>query len=262
MIKKLNNYLIFNQDTLLVKTISSTFEIPNSNLFNNDFLETYKGFLISESADLNVYSFDVDDTFEIPSDYSFISLREARDHHLDLAYLDAIQGLHVLNWSRKHKYCGVCGSKFDKINSDRSKKCSNCGNILFPQTSMAVITGIFKDGQILLAHNTNFPQGLYSLIAGFVELGETLENAVQREIMEEVGLKVKNIRYFGSQPWPFPNSMMIGFLADYDSGEINTDDIEIESAHWYTPENFPEIPHGFSIARKIIDYYTTNKKSL
>lgn len=248
-------FLIYKHDTLMIKSDTTRITLPINTLFEATFITDYEGFLVKETELEQLYVFDVKEDFKTPKGYEFVSLRESRIHHLENNYAYAIEALHFLNWSRKNQYCGVCGTKYKPVNKNRSKKCPHCSHLLFPQTSMAVITGILKDGKILLAHNANFPEGLYSLIAGFVELGESLESAVQREIMEEVGLKVKNIRYFGSQPWPFPNSMMIGFLADYDSGDINTDNVEILEAHWYTPDEFPDIPHEYSIARKIINYY-------
>ncbi|MBA7702443.1 NADH pyrophosphatase [subsurface metagenome] len=109
--------------------------------------------------------------------------------------------------------------------------------------------------QLLLARARHFPPGLHSVIAGFVEPGETLEGAVRREVQEEVGLTIKDIRYFGSQPWPFPDSLMIGFIATYESGEICLDDPEIEDAGWFTADNLPSIPDKISIARKLIDWF-------
>ena len=115
-----------------------------------------------------------------------------------------------------------------------------------------------KEDKILLAHNRNFTSGVYSLIAGFVESGETLEQAVAREILEETGIRVKNIRYYSSQPWPFPNSLMLGFIAEYDSGELNPDGLELESAGWYTVDDLPLLPEHGSIARKIIEDFKKN----
>ncbi len=118
-----------------------------------------------------------------------------------------------------------------------------------------------KNNQILLANGTRFPSSLYSVLAGFVEPGETLEECVRREIKEEIGIEVENIRYFSSQSWPFPDSLMIGFLADYSSGEINIDQTEIRNADWFTAENLPLIPGKISIARKIIDWFVNNNKT-
>lgn len=247
--------LIYKEDTILIQENTQGLVFPEDSNFSPTYALLDSRFPLVETEDKIVYSYDADEDFVVMEGFSFQQMRGLREHYKEENYLLATRGLHLLNWHRNHQYCGVCGTKFTTTNSDRSRTCLQCNNQLFPQTSLAVITGIIKDGQLLLAHNANFPKGLNSLIAGFVELGETLEEAVEREIFEEVGLKVKNIKYFGSQPWPFPNSMMVGFIADYESGVINTDDIEIESADWYTPDEFPEIPHYYSIARKIIEEY-------
>ncbi len=127
----------------------------------------------------------------------------------------------------------------------------------FTRLSPAVITAIIKDGEILMAKHS-YGYNRYSLIAGFVEAGETLEEAVERETEEEVGLKVKNIKYFGSQPWPFPHSLMIGFTADYESGMIQVDGNEITDAKWFSPDEIPRIPSNMSIASELIDWYIEN----
>ena len=255
MNNKDTEYLIYNKDKVLITISNNKMELPSDDHVNMDKLISFDSFLLKKENSTNVYLIDVDESYAPPDTFAFVSLKEYRTHHLEAKFKLAVEGLHLLNWSRSTKFCGLCGCPNNSMNIDRSKNCTNCNSLIYPQTSMAVITGILKDGKILLAHNANFPQGMYSLIAGFVELGETLENAVRREIMEEVGLKVKNIRYFGSQPWPFPSSMMIGFLADYDSEDIKTDDVEILDANWYSPDEFPDIPQEYSIARKIINYY-------
>ena len=138
---------------------------------------------------------------------------------------------------------------------ESAKVCSECGNIVYPRISPAVITAVFKGDQILLAHNRSFRNGLYSLIAGFVEPGETLEHCVKREIMEEVGIRVKNVRYAGSQPWSFPDALMIAFTAEYESGEICVDQVEIIDAGWYRMDAMPDIPSTDSIAGRLIRWY-------
>ncbi len=253
-----SHLLIFRGDSVLMKEQSSSFIVPTETDINDTLLSTYQRTSLHEVNDKNYSFIDVDDQFNVPTGYSFESMRDCRDYYKDTSYAYAAHAFQLLNWGRQHRYCGVCGNEFHTLGKEYAKKCAKCGNLLFPQTSNAVITGIIKDGQLLLAHNANFPENLYSLIAGFVELGETFEEAVAREIQEEVGLKVKNIQYFGSQPWPFPNSTMVGFLADYDSGEIHPDGIEIIDANWYTPDNFPLIPNEYSISRKIIEHYRNN----
>lgn len=251
---KLKTFIAFKHDTLLLGTVGETITFPQSTSDLNPF-SNYNPFLIKRSTETDYYLVDLPKDFPQLDDFDFITMRDFRDFHAQTIYPTVAASYQLLNWNRQHQYCGVCGTKFGPMNPDRSRPCPECSNLLFPQTSVAVITGIIKDGKLLLAHNANFPEGLYSLIAGFVELGENFEETVAREIQEEVGLNVKNIRYFGNQPWPFPNSTMVGYLADYESGDIKVDGVEIVDAHWYTPDTFPSIPSKSSIARKIIDYY-------
>ncbi|WP_461205904.1 NAD(+) diphosphatase [Clostridium sp. DL1XJH146] len=257
---KINSYsfLIFNKDELLIKKDETLLILPDENTFKTDILSELDGFFICEYNNIKYYVIDLQQDLVLPENYIFKRYYDCRDFCKQKIFSIAGQAYQLLNWSRKHQYCGVCGTQFKSMNSDRSKSCPKCNNLLFPQTSPAIIVAIIKDNKLLLAHNNNFPEGLYSIIAGFVELGESLEETVRREVMEEVGLKVKNIRYFSSQPWPFPNSLMLGFVADYDSGEIKTDGVEIAHADWFTADNLPIIPHKQSIARTLIDWYISN----
>lgn len=138
---------------------------------------------------------------------------------------------------------------------EMAKICPECGFTSFTRLSPAVITAIVKDGKLLMAQHTRTTGNMYGLIAGFVEAGETLTEAVERETLEEVGLKVKNISYFGSQSWPYPHSLMVGFTADYDSGEIQVDGKEIVDAQWFSPDELPRTPSGMSIAGDLIQWY-------
>ncbi len=162
---------------------------------------------------------------------------------------------HLLHWDRSTRFCGSCGAPNRDKEDERAKVCSSCGALTYPRLSPAIIVAILDGKRILLAHNRRFATPFYSLIAGFVEMGETLEDCVAREVEEEVGVRVRNIRYFGSQPWPFPDSLMLGFIADYDGGEIRVDRRELLDARWFTPDNLPSLPAGDSIARRILTWY-------
>lgn len=165
----------------------------------------------------------------------------------------------LIFWRNLRRFCGSCGTRLQDSSRDIARICPDCGERFYPQLAPAVITAVLRRDEILLAHNRNFTPGIFSLIAGFVEAGETLEQAVAREIMEETSLKVKNIRYYSSQPWPFPNSLMLGFIAEYDSGEIQTDGEELEAAGWFNTENLPLLPDHGSIARRIIEDFKANR---
>lgn len=156
-------------------------------------------------------------------------------------------------WQTRNRFCGRCGTPTVNLVEVRAKKCPSCNALFFPTISPAVIVAVTRGDQLLLAHNHNFRAGMFSLLAGFVEPGETLEQAAQREVREEVGIEIGPLRYITSQPWPFPNSLMLGFRAQHVSGELAVDGIEIEQADWFTRDALPEIPRIGTVARLLID---------
>ena len=162
---------------------------------------------------------------------------------------------HVYTWISNHIFCGRCGNGFIYSHSEFALKCPSCNYTEYPHISPAVIIAIIKDNKILLAHNKQFPTDLYSLIAGFVDPGENLEEAISREVKEEIGISIRNISYFASQPWPFPNSLMLAFTADWAEGEISVDKKEIMDAQWFGLDNLPKLPSSISVARKLIDHF-------
>jgi len=167
-------------------------------------------------------------------------------------YLKAGKCQELLYWDRNTKYCGVCGAPM-RMDTDISKKCTECGKEIWPQLATAIIVLIHRGDEVLLVRAKNFRTDFYGLVAGFVETGETLEEAVAREAMEETGVTITNIRYFGSQPWPYPCGLMVGFHADYVSGEIHLQRSEIAKGGWFTRDNLPTIPEKLSIARMLLD---------
>ena len=140
-----------------------------------------------------------------------------------------------------------------KMHTDISKRCEECGKEVWPSLATAIIVLVHRGDEVLLVHARNFRGNFFGLVAGFVETGESLEEAVHREVLEETGLTITNLRYFGSQPWPYPSGLMVGFHADYVSGEIKLQKEELAAGQWFTKDNLPEIPEKLSIARKIID---------
>jgi NAD+ diphosphatase len=169
-------------------------------------------------------------------------------------WLAAGRAVQLVDWDRCHRYCGRCATPTEMAKTERSRRCPNCGLSAFPRLAPAIITLVLHpDGRGLLARNARWPTPMYSTVAGFVEPGETIEAAVRREVAEEVGIEVGALRYFGSQPWPFPHSLRIGFHAMYQSGQITVDGEEISSADWYAADDLPPIPGPISIARRLID---------
>ncbi|BAL24478.1 NAD(+) diphosphatase [Azoarcus sp. KH32C] len=159
----------------------------------------------------------------------------------------------ILEWDGTHRFCGRCGSATQFHTSERSRVCPSCGLTHYPRLSPAVMMLIRRGNELLLARSPRFPPDMFSALAGFVEPGETLEETVRRETREEVGVEVTNLRYFGSQPWPFPHSLMIAFAADYAGGELTPQPGEIEAVDWFPIDRLPRLPHRISIARKLID---------
>lgn len=161
----------------------------------------------------------------------------------------------LLHWHLTHRYCGKCGRQTEDKADERAKICPGCRHVNYPRLSPAVIVAVTRGNRILLARNRRFKMPFYSVLAGFVEPGESLEECVAREIREEVGITVKDIRYFGSQPWPFPDSLMIAFVAAHAAGEIAVDGSEITDAAWFSKDDLPAIPPKISIARQLIDRF-------
>ena len=159
----------------------------------------------------------------------------------------------MMNLTVKNKFCGACGAPMRDHPADRARFCPECGNTVYPVLAAAVIVAVEKEGMLLLGRNVNFPPERYSVLAGFVEPSETLEDAVRREVYEESRVIIKNVRYFGNQPWPFPNSMMFGFNADWESGEPTPDGREITDVRWFEPASLPDLPPSISISRRLID---------
>jgi len=168
----------------------------------------------------------------------------------------------IHDWNLNFKYCGRCGQKTERKGDEHVRICSNCSLMSYPRISPATIIAVVKENQILLARGVNFPnKKMFSILAGFVEPDETLEDCVKREVFEETGIIVKNIHYFKSQSWPFPDSLMIGFTAEYKSGEIVIDKKEIEEASWFSPDNLPLVPSQYTIARELIDWFVERSDS-
>lgn len=196
------------------------------------------------------------DSFEPPGPLQFASLRSLFGRIDEDLFTLAGRAIQVLHWHKEHQFCGKCGTAMINRESELAMICPNCHFISYPRLSPAVIMSVVRGDQILLARSPRFTKGMYSTLAGFVEPGETLEEAVKREVREEVNVSVKNVQYIASQPWPFPHSIMIGFSADYKSGTIKVDGNEIEDAAWFSKHDLPPLPSKITIARLLIDNFT------
>lgn len=207
---------------------------------------------IGEYEQKNVYVVEVTDkTAEGEEQYS--SLRTVLHNQNDM-FEFAARAFQVIHFLDTHKYCGRCGVEMESVDWELAAHCSECNHRCYPRISPCIIVAIRRGNEILLARGKHSTSGFFSVLAGFVESGETLEQAVHREVMEEVGIQIKNVRYFSSQPWPFPHSLMVGYTAEYMSGDINICEEEIVEAQWFTESALPETPSTKSISGQLIEH--------
>lgn len=188
--------------------------------------------------------------------FEWVDLRKSfhllsREH-----YLKAGKCRELIYWDSNTQYCGTCGAPL-RMHTPISKRCPQCGREIWPALSPAIIVLVHKGNEALLVHARNFKGDYYGLVAGFVETGETLEEAVHREVAEETGITITNLRYFGSQPWPYPNGLMVGFEADYVAGNIHLQKEELSHGAWFSKEKLPAVPDKLSMARRMIDHWRT-----
>ncbi len=188
-----------------------------------------------------------------PDGYVWSGLRALFGLFDDAMFALAGRAVQIMDWDRSHQYCGRCGTPTLLKAGERARHCPHCGQIHYPRIAPAVMALVQRGDQLLLARSPHFAPGMYSALAGFVEPGESLEHCLMREVKEEVGVKVANLRYFASQSWPFPHSLMIAFNCDWTEGEITPDPGEIEAAGWFGLDNLPVLPNKISVARRLID---------
>ncbi|MFN0095890.1 MAG: NAD(+) diphosphatase [Dehalococcoidia bacterium] len=191
---------------------------------------------------------------DAPDGHRWMPLRGLFGQIDEVDWVVAGRAEQIVAWDRTHRFCGRCGTPTESHQAERSRVCPRCKLLAYPRLSPATITLVERGDEVLLAHGRQFPGRFYSTIAGFVEPGENLEQCVIREVEEETGITVTDVKYFGSQPWPFPNSLMLGFTAKYASGDISIQESEIVDAGWFRPDNLPPCPRGgMSIAGWLIE---------
>ncbi len=250
----------FEGDKLLHREHGSQI-IPNMIDFSELGLESRQQHYLGTLDKQACFAIELAKSIAVPEGMVLNNLRQAYQFLGDELFVVAGRSIQIIAWDRTHQFCGRCGTKTVDHERDRAKECPECNLMSYPRLSPSIIVRIRRGQEILLARNPNWPQGWYSVLAGFVEPGETLEQAVEREVMEEVGIRVKNIKYFGSQPWPFPNSLMLGFTADYAGGDLEIDPVEIEDAKWFTVDTLPKLSSKMSISRWLIDDFLDSLKS-
>jgi NAD+ diphosphatase len=246
--------LHYSENSLLLKTNGDKFEIPQK----KDFIE------ISDKTE-STFLFTLND---VPCFLIWDNLMTDKPHfkykeinffrtirQQEIAWI-SIVGFHLMNWYSQNKFCGKCGTRTQQKSDERAIVCPDCNTTVFPKISPAIIVAIICNNKILLARNSNFPGNWYSLIAGYVDVGESLEDALVREVKEEVGLDIRNIRYYTSQPWPLSGSMMIGFIAEADDAQPIAINIkEIAEAGWFARGKLPKHSSNISIAGEMIEKF-------
>ena len=248
-------WFIFQNEKLLTEiTGNDPYSISTSSPKQLGLVTIFSQFL-GQYGTTNCFVAEVGESMIPPSSTQFKSLRSLFGTVDDDLFILAGRAVQILHWHKEHRFCGKCGSPMENRETELAKICRACSFVSFPRLSPAVIMSIVRKDHILLARSPHFSPGMYSTLAGFVEPGETLEEAVKREVREEVSIRIGNISYVASQPWPFPHSIMIGFSADYVDGEIEIDAHEIEDAQWFSVHDLPILPSKITIARLLIDNF-------
>ena len=252
-------WFVFQESKLLVEEGPSGVNLPCLIHITELGLAPLREHYLGRLDDRPCYAVEVAEGTMPPAGMAFEGLRQVYGRLDEGLFWIAARAVQIIDWDRTHQFCGRCGVPLRTKADERAKECPQCGLLHFPRLAPAIIVLVEQGNQLLLARSRHFMPGMYSVLAGFVEPGESLEEAVAREVKEEVGIEIKDIKYFGSQPWPFPHSLMIGFTATYAGGEISRDDKEIEDAGWFSVEKLPRIPGKISIARKLIDGFLTKQ---
>ena len=239
-------------DLLLEKTSEGRYTIPYQEEAPTPLKEWTNVHTITPFGDDDVRTYTIDGPVTDNPRYEMCGLRATYNKLPHELYQIAGKCQEILYWDANTRFCGVCGGPM-KMHTEISKRCTHCGKEIWPLLATAIIVLIRREDKVLLVHARNFRGKFFGLVAGFVETGETLEEAVVREVHEEVGIQIKNIRYFASQPWPYPCGLMVGFTADYVSGNLHLQRSELDDAGWFDRDHLPPVPDKMSIARQLID---------
>ncbi len=250
--KEKKYWFVFCNDQLLVEKSSDGYKIPFQEGAPTALSEWTRVHELGRFNEETFHAYSIDKPIAEDEHYVMVGLRASYDLIPRDLYLMAGKAQEISFWDKNYRICPVCCMPM-KFHTPISKRCTGCGKEIWPTVSTAIIVLVRRGNEVLLVHARNFRGDYYGLVAGFVETGETLEECVQREVFEETGLTIQNIRYFGSQPWPYPFGLMVGFNADYASGEIKLQSSELSAGKFFNKENLPHIPGKLSMARMLID---------
>lgn len=248
-------FFIFQQDKLLMQTDSQIPTLVDITWLNTQQIPILRQQFFGYYGQQGCFAIEIAEELDLPSCVTAIKLRTLMATLDNELFSLAGRAVQIIAWDKNHQFCGRCGNKMTMMSHERVKRCPTCQLVNYPRIAPAIIVMITRGEEVLLSRAPHFAKGRYSVQAGFVEVGETLEETVHREVMEEVNIKIKNLRYFGSQPWPFPNSLMIAFTADYASGDLKVNLAELEAADWYSVKNLPQLPTTQSIANRMLQSF-------
>ena len=251
-------FVFFKDNLLMQKQADGTCTVPTGNQLTVAPSEEQHVHRVTLPNGTQVYPFSINHPIAETDQWIMTGLRASFDYLPLEEYKAAGKAYQILYWDAHSRYCPVCGTATEQ-QTDIMKKCPRCGNEMYPPIATAIIVLVRRGEEILLVHAHNFRGTFYGLVAGFLEAGETLEQCVRREVMEETGLIIRNITYFDSQPWPYPSGLMVGFFADYESGEIKLQKDELSAGAFYHRDNLPELPRKLSIARRLIEAWREGK---
>jgi NAD+ diphosphatase len=240
-------------DDLRVKSRPAWARLPLHKNHNWLGSEAARTLYLGRLAGVQCWAAELPEGAAAPAGLAWAGLRSLFSVLDDAHFALAGRALQLVAWDRTHQFCGRCGTPTVAKTDERARVCPSCKLSAYPRVAPAVMALVHRENQLLLARSPHFPAGMYSALAGFVEPGESLEQCLAREVAEEVGVQISNTRYFASQSWPFPHSLMIAFVCDWVSGEIQRQDEEIEEANWFEVLQLPKLPSKISIARRLID---------
>jgi len=246
-------WFVFQRREMLVRTLADKPELPCCADLAEHGLKPLRCQYLGTYGGRHCYTVELDESDPAPEGWAALGLRELFGHFEDTLAALSGRAYQIMDWDRNHQYCSRCGTPTEQRRDERARACPSCGRVAYPPISPAIMVLVTRGRELLLARKAEWAPGRFSALAGFVEPGEMLEQTVARETREEVGVEIANIRYFGSQPWPFPHSLMIAYTAEYAGGEVRPDGVEIHEARWFDVDELPKLPPSISISRRLID---------
>lgn len=260
--ERLGWWFAFRGDELLVHVDEEPHRLPRRADASQFVTHIQRDIYLGRLDGLGAWAAELPAALEPPAGMGWFGMRALFGQLDERLFTVAGRAAQLVAWDRDHQFCGRCGAATVPVPGERARRCPECGLTAFPRLSPAIIVLIERGERVLLARGRGMPAGRHGIVAGFVEPGESLEEAVRREVWEEVGLEIDDVRYFGSQAWPFPHAIMIGFTAKHAAGEIELRDGELAAAEWFSLDSLPTVPSKMSIARQLLDAWAARRNGV